>query len=360
MVLIIISSNVVAESGGEVRHFLGFLVFIFGGLFLVLFIKNNRDLSKENKPVLRVFAASSFIAQWGPGPWLRNQFEAQCGCRVEFFDGADTTILMQRLKSESRQGADVVLGLDQFDLELAKSTLAWKPLSSEGVDFEPEVVGAISQAEFLPYDFGVMSFVFRKSELQQFPKSLDDFLKPEWKDKIAMQDPRTSSPGLQFLLWVIQVKGEEEAWKYIKNFNKQVKTYSTNWSTAYGLFTKNQAATVFSYVTSPIYHKVEEKNLDVVAVELSEGHPLQFEYLGIPENCVQCELAQKFVNLILSKEGQKVIMQKNYMFPVLKGAKEGTPFAEIPPYKTIPFAQVQSQSERERLLKKWSALRRLE
>lgn len=342
------------------KHFLLFIGVVFFGLFLAVFAKNSREASKEAKPVLRVFAASSFIAQWGPGPWLRNQFEQTCGCRVEFFDGADSTILMQRLKSESHQGADVVLGFDQYDLEMAKAGFEWKTLKTEGLNFLEQVKPALSQGEFAPYDWGILSFVFRKSQLQQFPKNLDDFLKPDWKGKIAMADPRTSSPGLQFFLWLVQLRGEEGAFNYLKKFNPQVKAYSTSWSMAYGMFTKNQADTVFSYTTSPVYHKVEEKNADIVAVELDEGHPMQFEFVGIPANCKQCDLADKFVALILSPEGQKVIMEKNYMFPVIQGVKDGTVFGEIPPYRTVPWGNIPNSTDRERLLKKWSALRRTE
>ena len=342
------------------KHFLSFMVVIFAGLFLALFIKNSRDPSRETKPVLRVFASSSFIAQWGPGPWLRNQFEQVCNCRVEFFDGADSTILLQRLKSESRLGADVVLGFDQYDLEMAKAAIAWQPLSIEGLQFEEEVKPALTQSEFIPYDFSLLSFVFRKSELEQFPKNLDDFLKPEWKGQISIQDPRTSSPGLQFVLWLIQSKGEDAAFQYLRKFNQQVKAYSTSWSMSYGLFTKSQAKTVFSYVTSPVFHKVEEKNLDIVAVELAEGHPMQLEFLGIPANCQQCDLAREFVKLVLSNEGQKTIMEKNYMFPVIAGVKTGTVFGEIPPYKIRTFEGAPSMAERERILRKWSALRRME
>ena len=342
------------------RHFLSFLGAVFFGLFIALFFKNSHETAKDTKPVLRVFASSSFIAQWGPGPWLRNQFEQTCNCRIEFFDGADSTILMQRLKSESHQGADVVLGLDQFDLEQARNGFEWRKVKLPEVNFEEEVKQAQNQPEFVPYDWGVLSFIFRKSELSQFPKNLNDMLNPEWKGKISMEDPRTSSPGLQFLLWLIQIKGEDGAFQYLKKFNAQVKTYSTSWSMAYGLFSKNQATSVFSYVTSPIYHRVEEKNADVIAVELQEGHPLQFEFMGIPASCRQCELAEKFVNLVLSPEGQKVIMEKNYMFPVVQGVKEGTVFADVPPSTTLPMGTIPNSNERERLLKKWSALRRME
>src|SRR5690349_7999350 len=100
------------------KNFLIFLILIFGGLFALIVLKKNQESSRDTRPVVKVFASSSFIAQWGPGPWLKENFEKTCECRVEYQDGADATILIQRLKSEGRTGgADVVLGLDQYDIE---------------------------------------------------------------------------------------------------------------------------------------------------------------------------------------------------------------------------------------------------
>jgi len=340
------------------RHFLIFLAVVFVGLSSARIFKSQKEADKASLPVLRVFGTSSFVSQWGPGPWLKENFEKTCGCKVEFFDGADTILLLQRVKSESRTGADVVLGLDQYDLEMATKNLEWKAIELGQTALVEEMKPWLGLTPLIPYDFGLLSFVFRKSTLKQLPKNLDDLLIPEFKGQISMQDPRTSSPGMQFLLWLIQVKGEEAAFEYLKNFNPQVKAYSTSWSMAYGFFRKKQAISSWSYVTSPVYHVVEEKDSDVVAVEMAEGHPLQIEFVGIPTICKQCDLAQKFVQMLFTKEGQKVIMEKNYMFPVVSGVKEGTAFASIPFYKSIVSTNLPSTADRERILKRWSALRR--
>jgi thiamine transport system substrate-binding protein len=341
------------------KHFVGFLVFVFAGLFLALFLRNHRDSARDNRPILRVFGPSSFVSQWGPGPWLKQSFEKTCECRVEFVDGSDTAILFQRLKSESRNGADLVVGLDQFDLESALALFDWHTMNPGKVDFMDSVKPGMNRPQFIPYDWGVLAFVLRKSRAQQLPNKLDDLLDPQWRGQISMEDPRTSTPGLQFLSWLIQLRGEAAAFDFLKAFNHQVKTYAVSWSTSYGLFSKDQVKTVFSYTTSPVFHLVEEKDSDVVAVEFGEGHPLQFEYMGIPSLCKNCELAETFAALILSPAGQKIIMEKNYMFPAVTGVTEGTPFANIPPFKTLPMVNL-SIAERERLLKKWSSLRRME
>lgn len=342
------------------KHFIGFLAIVFAGLVGAQFLKNSRDTSRDARPVVRIFGPSSFVSQWGPGPWLKQEFEKTCDCRVEFIDGADSTILFQRVRSESRNGTDVVVGMDQYDLESAMSSFEWRELDRTGFNFDPAIKQATTQAHFLPYDWGTLAFVVRRSEQSQLPSRLDDLLTAEWAGQISMEDPRTSSPGLQFLLWLIQVKGEDGAFEYLKKFNKNVKTYAASWSMAYGMFTKHQVKAVYSYVTSPVYHLVEEKDHDVVAVEFQEGHVVQYEYVGIPSQCRQCELAEKFVRLLLSPDGQKIVMEKNYMFSVIRGVREGTPFANIPPFRTIEPSPIPSLADRERILKKWSALRRME
>ena len=274
-------------------------------------------------------------------------------------DSADSTIMLQRLKSEGRTiGADVVLGLDQFDLELATQGQEWKKITTDESAFEDDVKPSLVQSNLVPYDWSLLSFVMRKSDFKQLPVKLEDLMGPDFKGQIVMEDPRTSSPGQQFLLWLIQIKGEEKAFQFLTNFNQHLHSYAPSWSTAYGLFQKAQVKAVWSYVTSPVYHVVEDKSTDVVAVDLQEGHPAQFEFAGIPSTCKNCEAAEKFMALLLSKEGQKIIMEKNYMFPVIKGVKEGTLFASVPKYKVTPMQVIPNISDRERILKKWAARRR--
>ncbi len=343
------------------RNFIVFVVLIFLSLFIAVTWKNQQGAEIEQRPVVKVFGSTSFTSQWGPGPWLKERFERSCDCRLEYYDGADNTILLQRLKAEGRNGgADVVLGFDQYDLEQAQAAFQWKKIDTSHIDFFDEVKTTLSASNLVPYDWGTLSFVVKKSEMKQLPKTLNDFLAPEWKGQIVLEDPRTSSPGLQFLVWLIQLRGEEQAFDFLKKFNAQLHSYAPSWSSSYGLFQKGQVKTTFSYVTSPVYHLIEDKSTDVIAVEFEEGHPIQFEFIGIPATCKTCDLAEKFVQLVLSKEGQKIIMEKNYMFPAVKGVKEGTAFSTVPKFKTINMTTLPTQSDRERILKKWSALRRLE
>lgn len=341
------------------KHFILFLGTVFLGLFLAVINKNQQGQVASSLPVLRVFGYSSFTGRWGPGPLLKEQFEKTCKCKVEFIEGSDSGILLQRLKIEGESlGADLVVGLDQFDLSKAQAEQSWRKMNIGNLNVYDPVKPALENGFFIPYDWGALTFVTRKGEFSSLPTTMDDLLKPEFSKKIALQDPRTSSPGMQLLYWVIRTKGEEEGFKYLQKLMDQAHSFSPTWSAAYGLFTNKQAKMVYSYVTSPLYHELEEKKTDYQALSFSEPLPVQFEFVGIPEFCRNCDMAEQFINFMLSTDGQKIIMEKNYMLPVMKGVMESTPFEALKDVPTMTKLEILPAAEVDRLLKRWTEVRR--
>ena len=338
------------------KHFFLFLTFVFVGVFL-LNLNRQQKFVTDDKPILRVYAYNSFTSKWGPGPVLKEMFEKQCNCRVEFSEGSNAGILLQKLKIEGESlGADLVIGLDQLDLQKALEGLKWQQLNFGALDWEDQIKPALANNYFVPYDWGALTFMGQKEGVN--PQSLEDLLLPELKGRILVEDPRTSSPGFQFLYWVIKSKGEDAGFQFLEKLLPQANLSVPSWSAAMGLFNKNPGQIIFTYVTSPLYYQLEEKKTDFVAFNFEEALPLQVEFLAIPDFCRRCELSEKFVNLILSPEGQKVLMQKNYMMPVLKGVKEGTAFAEVLKNRRFLNFEIPKSSDVNHLIQKWSELRR--
>ncbi len=339
------------------QHFILFLSTIFFVLIFSFFNKQNK--SDQIKPTLRVFGYSSFISKYGPGTELKELFEKSCDCHVDYIEGADSGILLQRIKLEgSTLGADLVIGFDQFDLQKALSEIKWRKLDFSQLELDQIIKPALNNSYFVPFDWGIMAFVGRKDDPLIPPRSLTDLLKPQYKRKFALQDPRTSSPGMQFLAWIKKAFSDEEYKKYIEQIIDQAHSFSPTWSVSYGLFVKKQVNYVLSYTTSPLYHLISEKNSNYFAIPFSEKHPVQFEFSGIPADCRNCEKAEEFINLMLSEEGQKIIMNKNYMYPVLKSVRAGTPFEPLMALeKLIPF-EIPSASDIEDLFQNWSEARK--
>ncbi len=341
------------------KQFIIFIALVFSGL-LAAFLNTENTKAVPDNNTIKVFANSSFVSKWGPGPGLAELFEKQYGIKVDFIEASDVTMTLQKIAFEGKNAAaDVVVGLDQFDLARTSNKIKWQEIKSEkDSEYPPEITEIINTPQFLAYDWAPMAFVARE-DLNVPLDSLDDLLKPELKGKIALQDPRTSSPGLQFLVWVFESKSPSEAREFLKKLNAHAHSYSTGWSAAYGLFKTKQTDLVFSYVTSPVFHVLEEKDSTYMSLEFKDSHPLQIEFAGVPAGCQNCESAAKFVRFLQTDQAQKLIMNKNYMLPITNAIKESTAFDAVKIYKTRPF-KIYDKSKLDEWIQIWSEVRKNE
>lgn len=341
------------------KHFIIFIALVFSGL-IIAYMNSETNKSVSTNRVVTVYASSSFVAKWGPGPALAELFEKQNNLKVEFVESSDVSMTLQKISFEGKNSiADAVVGLDQFDLARSAAKIKWKDISQNaGINYSSEISALVKQPNFLVYDWAPMSFVTRQ-DMPVTVEKLDDLLKPELKGKIALEDPRTSSPGLQFLIWVFENKSLSDAKQFLKSLNQQAHSYSSGWSAAYGLFKNKQTDLVFSYVTSPVYHLAEEKDSSYVSLEFKESHPLQVEFAGIPDSCKNCEGAAKFVHFLQTTEAQKILMTKNYMLPIENKTKSSTVFDNVKIYKTTAF-KVYDKAQLDDWIQIWSEVRKNE
>jgi len=263
---------------------------------------------------LTVYTYESFISEWGPGPKVKEAFEKTCGCNVNFVSVADGVALLSRLKLEGAgTKADIVLGLDTNLTTEAKATGLF---DASGIDVGGlKVPGDYKDDVFVPYDYGHFAVIYDTQTIKNPPQSMKDLVEGDPSQKIVIEDPRTSTPGLGLLLWVKSVYGDKapEAWAKLK---KRVLTVTPGWSEAYGLFTKGEVPMVLSYTTSPAYHMVAENTDRYQAAAFSEGHYIQIEVAGLLKNAPDKELARDFLKFMVTPGFQDTIPTNNWMMPV--------------------------------------------
>ncbi|MFN3318592.1 MAG: thiamine ABC transporter substrate binding subunit [Allorhizobium sp.] len=302
---------------------------------------------------LTVYTYESFVSEWGPGPKVKEAFEKTCACKVEFVGVADGVALLTRLKLEGETSkADVVLGLDTNLVEEAKQTGLFE---ANGVDASAvKVPGGFSDDVFLPYDYGHFAVIYDTESIKTPPTSLKELVEGDPSQKIVIQDPRTSTPGLGLLLWVKSVYGDKapEAWAKLKD---RVLTVTPGWSEAYGLFTKGEAPMVLSYTTSPAYHMVAEETDRYQAAEFSEGHYIQIEVAGLLKNAPEKELARQFLAFMLQPGFQDTIPTNNWMMPV---AATSEPLPEafgklVEPKTTFLMSPAEVAANRQAWIDEW-------
>lgn len=304
---------------------------------------------------LTVYTYESFITEWGPGAKVAEAFEKTCECKVTYVGVADGVELLTRLKLEGAASkADIVLGLDTNLVAEAKATGFFAPhgLETKGV----KVPGGFTDDTFLPYDYGHFAVVYDTETLKTPPKSLKELVEGDPSQKIVIEDPRTSTPGLGLLLWVKAVYGDDAgaAWAKLKD---RVLTVTPGWSEAYGLFTKGEAPMVLSYTTSPAYHMVAENTDRYQAAAFSEGHYIQIEVAGMTKNAKEPDLAKAFLAFMTGPEFQSIIPTTNWMMPVA-ATKEPLPdaFAKlVNPEKTFLLPSEEVAANRKAWIDEWLA-----
>lgn len=309
-------------------------------------------LAKEK---LTVYTYESFTAEWGPGPQVKKAFEADCDCEVDFVSVADGVALLNRVKLEGASTkADVVLGLDTNLTAEAKATGLFAP---HGAVADVNVPGGWSDDVFVPYDYGYFAVVYDTEKMKNPPASMKELVEGDATQKIVIQDPRTSTPGLGLLLWVRSVYGDKapEAWAKLKD---RVLTVTPGWSEAYGLFTKGEAPMVLSYTTSPAYHMIAEKTDRYQAASFAEGHYLQVEVAGVTTTGAKNPLSEQFMAFMTGPKFQDAIPETNWMFPAGKMDKPLDPAFDrlVKPSRTLLFSSEEVAANRKAWVDAWLAV----
>ena len=297
------------------------------------------------------FTYDSFVSEWGPGPAVEAAFEETCSCDLQFVGTGDGAALLARLQLEgTRTDADIVLGLDTNLTARAKATKLFAPHNTSVDGLALPV--AWEDDTFIPFDWGYFAFVHDTTRTGSVPSDFRSLAESD--TTILIQDPRSSTPGLGLLLWVKAAYGDEaeEIWTGLAD---NIVTVTKGWSEAYGLFLEGEADMVLSYTTSPAYHLIAEGDDTKSAAAFSEGHYMQIEVAGKVAGTDQPELADAFLEFILSDGFQSVITTTNWMYPVV------TPEAGLPegfdtlivPERSLIFDEGDAASKRDVALEEW-------
>ncbi|MWB79391.1 thiamine ABC transporter substrate binding subunit [Pseudooceanicola sp. 216_PA32_1] len=299
-------------------------------------------------PVLSVYTYDSFNTEWGPGPAVEQAFEETCGCDLQFVTAGDGASVLSRLRLEgARSEADVVLGLDTALIGAARESGLFAPVTVKA-DYALPIPW--QDPEFVPFDWGYFAFVGLKDG--PMPTSFVELAESD--ASVVIQDPRSSTPGLGLLMWVKQAYGDaaEDIWEELAD---NIVTVTPGWSEAYDLFLDGEADLVLSYTTSPAYHLIAEGDDSKIALPFEEGHYMQVEVAGMLKSSDQPELAQQFLQFMVTDAFQSVIPTTNWMYPAVEpdaGLPEGY-MTLMEPAKPLLMSAEEAASVRDVALDEW-------
>ena len=319
-------------------------------LLFVLLFSACQEKSKESQNTLTIYTYDSFASKWGPAPKIKELFEKQHHCTLNFVGLSSSIGALRKVQLEGKDTkADILLGLDTATAHLAEKTGLFAYHDSNlshlslPIDYHDKI--------FVPFDYSYFSFVYDSDKLPNPPHSFEELAKMPKSFKIVVQDPRSSTAGLGLLLWVKEVYGERAA-AYWERLSPHILTITKGWSEAYNLFLKGEADMVLSYTTSPAYHQLMEKKYNYKSAPFKEGHYAQIEVAGMLKSSHNPKLARAFLRFLTSAEFAHLIPDTNWAYPVAQ-IKTPLPFDIKEPEKSYIWRGERVAKERKSIVDEW-------
>ena len=245
-------------------------------------------------------------------------FRTSSGYDVKFVAPGDVgTLVNQLVLTKDAPLGDVVFGIDNTFAGRAISEGVVKPYTSASLPAGADAYAADSLDSLTPVDYGDVCLNadngWFKAHKLAVPESLDDLVKPEYKDLLVVENPASSSPGLAFLAATVGAKGDPgylDYWTALKaNGVKVVKGWTEAYTVEFsGSSGKGDRPLVVSYSSSPAYEPATEA--------LTRTCFRQVEYAAVLTGAQNEVGAQKFIDFLLSPAVQAEIPTQMYMYPV--------------------------------------------
>jgi iron(III) transport system substrate-binding protein len=156
------------------------------------------------------------------------------------------------------------------------------------------------------------------------PRTWDDLIKPEYKGEIVMAHPATSGTALTTIATILQTRGEDKGWEWVKDFHKNVLQYTRSGSGPMRMIDGSEATigVVFSH---DIFVSVE-KGLPIKIVFPQDGTGYEVGGMALVKGAKNPVEAKKWIDWALTAEAQEIgATVKAYQAPTNPRAKVPKP-----------------------------------
>ena len=295
-------------------------------------------------------------------------FESANNATVEVLLSGDAgTMINQAVLSRDAPLADVLYGVDNTFLSRALDEAIFVSYESPGLANVDPAFRLDPANGATPINYGDVCINFDEIYLQEQNvealTSLDDLLDPAYAGLFVVQNPATSSPGLAFLLATIGVYGDPGYLDYWMALVENGVIVVNDWETAYfSEFTLwgGAAPFVVSYGSSPPFEVLfAEEPIDgpsTGAIVADDTCFRQIEFAGILQGTENLDLAQAWIDFMLSTPFQEDIPLNMFVFPVNPDAVLDPAFVDYLaiPDKPILLDPAEIAENRERWIEAWT------
>jgi len=345
----------------------GVLLAVWGLITACQPVAQQPDADSGQTPTLIVASHDSFNVSEG----LVTQFEAENEVKVEFLTLGDAGEALNKLiLSKDAPLADLFFGVDNTFLSRALAADIFVPYAAPALSEIAAEVVLDAENRLLPVDVGYINL---NADRQWFadrnlalPQTLEALTEAQYKDLLVVQNPATSSPGLAFLLATISHFGEGEYLDFWAALRANGVLITNGWNEAYyNHFTVGSGGAgnrplVVSYTSSPpadVFFAADGRTTPAsVNINPPGGVFRQIEFVGILQGTQHLDLAQKWVDFMLSQPFQTEMPLQMYVYPVLAATPLPDLFTQfaVQPTDAVQMDSALIEANREAWIAAWT------
>jgi iron(III) transport system substrate-binding protein len=165
--------------------------------------------------------------------------------------------------------------------------------------------------------FCVNTEVLKKNNLPM-PTSWQDLLNPVYKGQIVMPNAASSGTGYLQIVSILQMKGEEKGWQYLKDLDKNMAQYIKSGSRPCKMAAAGEYAIGLSFAFSGVKQIMEGYPIKLVIP--SEGAGYEVEVSMLMKSSKNKDDAKQFLDWLLTLDAAKLYGERAEMSSV-PGAK---------------------------------------
>jgi iron(III) transport system substrate-binding protein len=157
------------------------------------------------------------------------------------------------------------------------------------------------------------------------PTSWDDLLKPEFTGQVMVAHPSSSGTSYTALATVLQIRGEEAGWEYLKKYAAQMSQFTKSGAAPAKFVGQGESAVaiVFSH---DIVNEIDNNKMPLVLTFPKEGTGYEIGGMAILKGAKNMQAAKLWFDWALSAEGQALGPKfAAYQAPTVKGVELSHP-----------------------------------
>jgi iron(III) transport system substrate-binding protein len=287
---------------------------------------------------------------------LFDAFKKDTGIEVKYVRLSDGDLYARVQAEEENPQATLWFGTSSDTFKAAAAGGFVEPYVSSNIGLVPENLRD-PDGYWMPHSISVLCIASNTKYLAEnsfdAPASWAELTDPKLKDNVVVAHPATSGMAYTWLSTMTQLMGEDAAFDYLRDLDKNITQYTKSGSAPARMAGLGECGVGICYYSDAM--NAVNSGYPLKITYPSEGTGYELSCMGIIKGCPQDEIAnaQRFIDWALTDQTQEMFVNEFNRLPVSKSAQVPEGATSISDINTINMDGKWASENRERLMNKF-------